>query len=629
MPEITFQAFFMNLFIITPSYICYIYDAIVSAHYKSDNTMKILIFLCFLFCFNTFAQDDLIAKEYFKNGEFEKAKLSYKQLHKAHPKNIIYLNQLVKTHQQLEEYDIAEILLTEQLAIIDFPSLWVELGYNYQLKNDLENANINYNKAIASIDSRVNYAFSVARAFEGHSLLEQAVIVYEKAMAIKPSYNFNIQLARIYGEQGDVEKMFSSYVNFIHSNSTYINTIKHAFSEFVSEDKNNPNNSILRKVLLKKIQEDPNLLYNDLLSWLFIQQKEYSKAFSQEKAIFNRNPESLDRIENLALIATNEGDHTTAKTILNYIIDTAQDADTQLKAHYNSLQIDTKQASEKDYNIINKTYLKLFDTYGLFQNTLQLQIAYGHFLAFNLYNTDEATSFLKKSLELPLNNYQKAQVKLELGDILVLQEKFNEALIYYTQIQRSLKNSVISQEARFKVAKTSYYKGDFQWAESQLKILKSSTSQLIANDALDLKLLISDNKFEDSTQTALKHYAKADLLAFQNKTNEAIKVLDRILETHKTETIIDQALFKQAQLFETKEQYLKAEANYIKIITSYKEDILADDAFFALAELYNNHLDQPQKAKTYYEEIIFNFEDSIYYVEARKKYRMLRGDAIN
>ena len=97
---------------------------------------------------------------------------------------------------------------------------------------------------------------------------------------------------------------------------------------------------------------------------------------------------------------------------------------------------------------------------------------------------------MENSLKQPLASIEKAQVKLELGDILVLQEQFNKALIYYTQIQRNLKNSTISQEARFKVAKASYYKGDFKWAESQLKILKASTSQLIANDALDLKLLI-------------------------------------------------------------------------------------------------------------------------------------------
>jgi tetratricopeptide (TPR) repeat protein len=211
----------------------------------------------------------------------------------------------------------------------------------------------------------------------------------------------------------------------------------------------------------------------------------------------------------------------------------------------------------------------------------------------------------------------------------VLQEKFNEALIFYSQIQVNLKNSTISQEARFKVAKTSYYKGDFDWAESQLKILKSSTSQLIANDALDLKLLISDNKYEDSTQTALKYYAKADLFAFQNKTDEAISLLDKILEEHKGESITDQALYQQAKLFEKKKQYNKAEAKYLEIIKDYGEDILADDAHYYLAELYNTYIAKPEEAKQLYEKIIFEHEDSIYFIEARKKFRMLRGDTIN
>ncbi|MBT8324443.1 MAG: tetratricopeptide repeat protein, partial [Winogradskyella sp.] len=183
--------------------------------------------------------------------------------------------------------------------------------------------------------------------------------------------------------------------------------------------------------------------------------------------------------------------------------------------------------------------------------------------------------------------------------------------------------------ARFKVAKTSYYKGDFDWAETQLKILKSSTSQLIANDALELKLLISDNKYEDSTQTALRYYAKADLLAFQNKNLEAIKLLDKILEEHKGESIEDQALFKQAKLYESQQLYAEAEANYKYIIDNYRDDILADDAYFYLAELYVNTLNRPEEAKPLYEKIIFDYQDSIYFIDARKKFRMLRGDNIN
>jgi tetratricopeptide (TPR) repeat protein len=568
-----------------------------------------------------------LAKEYFKNGAFEKAQILYKKIHEKHPTHYVFLIELVKTHQQLEQLEEAQELL--QNSILKNPALLVELGYNYQLKNDIETANTYYNKAIKSVDIDVSAAYYVARAFEEHSLLDQAIITYEKAMLLKPEYNFNVQLARIYGEQGNVEKMFYSYVNFIQSNENYVNTIKRAFNEFISEDKNNPNNIILKKILLKKIQETPDLLFNNLLSWLFIQQKEYYKAFTQEKAIFKRNPESLNRIENVATIAANENQDAIAIEIFEYIVKIAQDPEITLKAENNILQIETKNAVPKDYANLNKKYTTLLETYGKHPGTIDLQVAYAHFLAFNLKDTEQATSFLKESLKLRLTTYQASKVKLELADILVFQEKFNEALIYYTQIQRSLKNSTISQEARFKVAKTSYYKGDFKWAESQLKILKSSTSQLIANDALDLKLLISDNKYEDSTQTALKLYAKADLLAFQNRTQEAISILDKIMEAHKTETIIDQALYKQAQLFESKKQYQKAADNYLQIIKDYKEEILADDALFYLAQLYNEHLAQPEKAKELYEEIIFNYQDSIYFIEARKNYRMLRGDAIN
>ena len=288
-----------------------------------------------------------------------------------------------------------------------------------------------------------------------------------------------------------------------------------------------------------------------------------------------------------------------------------------------------ENANQKELDDINETYLQLFEEFGKNDMSLPLQLAYGGFLAFIYNKPEDASNFLKETYKLDISPYQEALVKLKLGDILVLQEKFNEALIFFTQIKANLKNSTIAQEAAYKIAKTSYYKGDFDWAESQLKVLKASTSQLIANDALDLKLLISDNKWDDTTQTALKYYAKADLFAFQNKTSDAIKLLDKVLTEHNGESIIDQALFTQAKLFEKQQQYDKAEANYQKIIADYREDIFIDDAYFYLAELYNTQLGKPEEAKPLYEKIIFEHEDSIYFVEARKKFRMLRGDSIN
>lgn len=587
--------------------------------------------LLILFVLNIgFGQNnEVLADSYYKKGEFKKALIIYENLNKEEPYSYKYIYKLVETHQQLEDYDAAEHILLQRLEKRRNPTLIVELGYNFQLKDSLARASKLYDEAIAYVDERPNYIYSIAKKFEDHSLLEQAIRVYEKGKLLSPDKNYSIQLARIYGDQGNIEKMFSSYIDYIAYRPNYLNNIKRAVSDFISENRDNENNTYLRRALLRKIQQEPNEYWYDMLSWLYVQEKAYNKSFTQEKALYKRNPESLDRIIELAVTALNDNDDDTAKAVFNYILETTQDATTALTAHQYILEIDTKNANEKELKRIDEAYNNLFNEFGKSELTLQLQLAYGKFLAFHQKDTEGATAFLRKSLKLNISQFQEAKVKLLLADILVLQEKFNEALIFYSQIQANLKNSTISQEARFKVAKTSYYKGDFDWAESQLKILKSSTSQLIANDALDLKLLISDNKFEDSTQTALKYYAKADLFAFQNKIDDAISFLDKILQEHKGESITDQALYQQAKLFEKKKQYDKAEANYLQIIKDYREDILADDAHYYLAELYNTYLVKPEEAKLLYEKIIFEFEDSIYFIEARKKFRMLRGDTIN
>ncbi len=560
--------------------------------------MRLLFIFCLLFSSQIFSQEDSIARDYFENGDFEKALYEYKELYAKAPSNLTYISQIVSAHQQLEQYAEAEAFLLKLLERVNYPAFLVELGYNYQLQNKLDKANTAYNKALASVNDKPSNVFSVAKSFQTHVLLNEAIAAYENAMTLNSEFNFKLQLAQLYGEQGNIEKMFTNYIDFAEANPVALGTIKKAINEFISENSETENNQLLRKILLKKLQQEPKVIWNDLLSWLFIQQKEYKKAFLQEKAIYNRELLSLDRIEELALIAANDNKFEDAKEIFAFIISAGHDLDSLLEANYNLLQIETKLSTKENYEAIDLKYQELLKQFGTFSQTLKMQIAYAHFLAFYKNETKKATELLEKVLELPLTEIEQAEVKLELGDILVLQEKFNEALIYFTQIQRNLKNSTISQQARFKVAQASYYKGDFKWAESQLKILKASTSQLIANDALDLKLLISDNKYEDSLQTALKLYAKADLLAFQNRVDESITVLDKILADHKTEPIMAQAFFKQAQLFTLKGQFVKAQVNYESIIDNYPDGVLIDDAYYMLAELNENQLNNPEKAKT-------------------------------
>ena len=577
------------------------------------------------------AQNDLLAKNYLEQGEYEKALLLYTKLYKKN-KNFNYFKAIITSNQQLENYKEAEKIILNKLdAKRIIPQLYVELGYNYSLQRNDSLATINYDKAILFVKEtvRFNYGRSVGQTFEKYSLIEEAIATYTVAMEVFPDSDFSYQLAKLYGEQGNLEKMFDSYLTLIKKNRSYLGVAQQNFSQYISDNSTEEGNVLLRKSLLRKLQKQPDVLYNELLSWLFVQQKDYKKAFLQEKAIYKRmGDEDMSGIADIADIATNDEDYENATLIVNYLLENASTLEGKIAGHQHLMKIKRKTSKKKDYPEIEKEYLRLFSEFGEGKKTYQLQLDFNYFEAFKNQKKDFAIANLKKFSKEPLTRYQKARVKMLLADILVFDERFNEALIHYSQIQNEVKGDLIAQEARFKVAKTSYFKGDFSWAQVQLDVLKKSATQLIANDAMHLSLLIKDNSLEDSSQTALKQYARADLLTFQNKRAEAILILENLLLNHKGEKIEDEALYKLGELYEANAEYTKAVKKYLTLIEFYNDDILADDAYYRLAKLFETKLNQPQKAKEYYELIIFNYENSIYFVEARKKFRLLRGDEI-
>lgn len=576
------------------------------------------------------AQEDLLARNYMQQGAYEKAALLYEGLVAKTPGNTNLVTSLVEAYQQLEQYDKAEKVLLETLELSkNLVYIKVDLAYNYQLQGLDAKAQQLYAEVIEQVSANPPLASMVGRTFKKYNLLDEAATTYTLAKdAGLNSVYINVELARIYGEQGNIEQMFDAYINLILESDRYQSLAQRAFNDFITDDPQNEANGIFRTLLLKRLQDDPNLLYNRLLSWLFIQQKEYNKAFIQEKAIARRTND-LNGIFTLASVAKENEAFELASTIYQYLVEQAPSDEMRLFAHQELLDLRVQKNDQADFASIEVAYKNLLNQFGKAAETLDLQTKYAHFLAFNQNKKEEASAFLKETLNLKLNRFQEARVKMELADILVLEERFNAALIYYSQIQKNLKDNILAQEARFKVAKTSYYKGDFEWAKTQLKVLKSSAEQLIANDAQDLYLLITDNTVGDSTQTALKTFAKADLLLFQNKQDAALEVYNTLLAEHKDKAIEDETLLEQAKIFENKGLYDRAAQNYLLILERHGDDILADDAHYRLGNLYANELEQPEKAKEQYEKIIFNFADSIFYVDAQQKYRKLRGDAIN
>lgn len=587
---------------------------------------KIVLGLLLFFSIVVCAQNDQLAQNYFDKGDFEKAKITYEELLKTNTGNGYYFQRLIECYQQLQLLDQAETLIQARLKQFNQSNLLVELGYNYQLKKDTDKSKKYYDQAIDRIRKNPSEVYAVAGIFEKKVQLQYALQAYELALSLEPKFNFNYQMGLIYGQLGNTDMMIDKFLTEAYANQQNSLMIQNQLSRFLTEDSDVAFNEALKKALLLRAQKNQDVFWNQYLSWFFVQQKEYGKAFIQEKAIYRRNPESFSSIVNLAQLSIEEGETDTAKEILTFVLENTRDLELLIQSHTYLLKMRIDSAQEKDLKLIETDIDNLLKEFEITPYSLQLQILQSHFEAFRMQNPELGKAILKKALTLPLNRYQQADVKMELADILLYEEKFNQALIYYSQIEEDLKNDVVGHEASLKSAKTSYFKGDFSWAQKQFKELKAASSQLIANDALEYFLLINDNTVADSTQTALKQFAKADYLLYQNKNNEALAQFQSILKSFKGQEIEAVTLYRLGKTYEKLGDFQSALNQYQAIIDQHKEGIYIDEAYYFAAEIYRKSLKDPEKAKAFYEQVIFHHEDSIYFTDARKKYRQLRGD---
>ncbi|MBE0390395.1 tetratricopeptide repeat protein [Flavobacterium sp. PL002] len=585
------------------------------------------LFITLSFSLFSFSQNEELAEYYYEKSDFEKAKISYEELLESVPQNLQYFLRTVDCYQQLQQYKEAEKLLQSRFNKYNQANILVELGFNFQLQKEEAKAKAYYEQAIERIKKNVRDVYGVSSAFEKKTLLEYTLKAYETATATEPNYNFNYQKALLFGQLGNTDMMISTLLDEAYATPQSSNLIKSQLARYMADEADVTFSDNVRKALILRVQKTQDVFWNRFLSWFYVQQKEFGKAFIQEKAIYKRSPESLSTIIGLAQQAIQEEDQETATEILNFIIENTTDLELLIQADTYLVKMKIEKAQEKDFVAINSTLDALLAKYEITPFTLSLQLIQAHFVAFDLKNPEKGRVIINKALALQLNDYEIAQTKMELADILLYEEKFNQALLYYSQIELDLKNDVVAHEASLKAAKTSYFKTDFQWALKQFKELKSANTQLIANDALEYFLLVNDNTVADSTQTALKEFAKGDYLLYQNRNDEAIAKFQAILQKFKGQEIEAVTLLRLGKVYEKRGAFDLALSQYQEIITNHSDGIYVDEALYFSAEIYNKKLAMPEKAKPLYEKIIFNHEDSIYFVEARKAFRKLRGDS--
>jgi tetratricopeptide (TPR) repeat protein len=597
------------------------------------------ILLALLMCtgFVALSQTDQeLAEYYYDQGEYEKAKLYYDKIYKTDRTNAVYTNYL-NVLIALEDFEEAEKMVKKKLrARNDQATAHVDLGSLYKQFNRLEEAQSEFSDALKELDPGKSNAIRLANSFIRLNEYQWALETYKRAQKISSDgYEYHFELANLQGMMGNLDAMVESYMDLLLVSPNYIQTVQNSMNRNLNVQENEENAEMLRTTLIKRVQRYPDeSIYAELLIWMFNQKKDFASSMVQAKALDKRLGENGFRLMDIGQMALVNEDFETAEQAFAYVAAKGPSSEYFISARTDLLQakqsrLDLNPASPRvEYENLAEKYRSTLKDIGRQASTAVLMKDLAHILAFRLQQNAEAIQLLEDAIELP-GSYARVQAicKLELGDILLLQGDIWDASLLYSQVELSYKEDPLGHEAKFRNAKISYYTGDFEWAQAQLDVLKASTSKLISNDAIDLSLLITDNFAMDTTMVPMLMFAQADLLAYQNRMDEAILKMDSITTMFPGHALADEILMLKSDMAYKRADFEKSTEYLNEILSLHFKDILADDALFKLAEINENVLDNKEKASELYQQLLTDYPGSLYVVEARKRFRALRGDS--
>lgn len=606
-----------------------------------NRLVVIIVFLIAVFT-NVNAQknvDDKLAMQYYEQKQFDKAAAYFEKLYDKQPD--AYFTYYFKCLIETKDYKTAEKITKRQIKHSDANThLYVKLGTVYRLMENPDKEKDQYNKAVKEVIPEQNFIFALAHAFEDEELYDYAIEVYKKGRKqTAASYPYFYEIAEVYKKKGDLKAMVNEYLDAVEFRESELYTAQANLQQSLGYDEKNGglNNPILKQELQRRIQQSPDrTIFSEFLIFLLNQQKDFEGSFVQNKALDKRQKTDGTRLMELAKLCISNENYAVAEKCYQYVMSKGKDnpyydiADIErLNANYLQLTNQTNPAMA-DVLLLNNNIENAIKQYGISNLTLPLIKKSALLKAYYLNKPQDAIQSLEELIaQYTFDKNSVAEIKLDLGDMNLLVGNIWDASLLYSQVEKDFKYEVVGQGAKFRNAKLSYYASDFKWAKTQCDVLKGATTKTIANDALDLSLVITDAIGVDTNDAPLSLFASAELLVLQHQYDRALARLDSINSIFSEHTLGDDIYYKKAEIYKRTNRYAEAAKMYENILEFYPTELYGDDALFKEAELYERYLNDKEKAKQLYQDVLTKYPGSIYVVDARKRYRDLRGDIVN
>ena len=600
---------------------------------NTDKMRNLIIIFIFIFGISNTVisqnnSDPQLASQYFANQEYDKAVVIYEKLY-IETGYDHYLNYYVRCLFELKEYKKAEKFLETEIKKKSNYILKIYLGLVYYHQNRIKEANAKFDEVINQTKNNRSLAINVANTFMSNRQFEYAEKTYKEAEKVQNT-SFDYEFGTLYYVQRDYKKMMTYYLKNLSNNPNQntLATLQSQLQYLMSYSIDDEIEDVIETSILEKVQKEPSVaILSELLIWQYTQSGKYKLALNQIIAMDKRTSgEYESEIIKFAKTMSNNNQFDIAMEGLQYLINKGEKSKTYKTAYIGYIGVKflkTTANLNPDKTELEKLETMFADAINMVLKKDSYEIIYSlaELKAFYLEKYDDAINLITKGFEDNIFvSQQEYEIKLLLGDIYFLNDNPWDATLMYAQVERLASERPIGHEARFRKARLAYYTGEFEWAQAQLDILKASTSKLIANDALELSLFITENYDLDTTATTMQIFARADYYSFSKQYEKAMLTLDTIISLYSSHTLIDDALYKKAQILENTNNLEAAAELYNKVFTTYHYDILADNALFRYA-IIQEKLKNFQEAQDAYFKLISEYPGSIFTVEAREKLR--------
>jgi tetratricopeptide (TPR) repeat protein len=571
--------------------------------------------------------------QYYQQAEYERAAELLEGVLDADPFNGTAYGYLYNSYIQLTQYEKAE-KLAQGMAKRDGSQVTyvVDVAFALRKQGKESKAVGQYDALIKKLLPNRGQIILLSNAFRSKGEYDYAILSYQKGrQLLGEPMAFAVELAELYYATGQKAKLVDAYLDYLAAAPQQLGYVQNMLQARLEE----ADYEVLRAALLSLIQKRPDdIMLSELMIWFFVQQRDFQQAFLQARAIDRRMQENGNRILTLSRAAVENKDYTAAIEMLQYLIEKGPTYMVYYDARYEVLEAERmrlqgKPALETDWQALAAKYVAYIDAFPQQRNILQMKQRLAAIYGYELKRFEEAVALLEGAIRQGGDRRLLAEVKLEMGDLYLLTDELWEAALTYGQVDKDFPNDPLGQEAKFRNARLSFYKGEFEWSQAQLDVLKASTSQRISNDALALSLLITDNLDLDTTILPMKAFAAAELLMFRKEYAQAHEAFEELLRAYPGHGLSDEVWLRQAEMYTKEGVYGKAAEKYEAILKDFGQDILGDDALFLLAVLYQEYLQDATKAMALFQDLLIKYPDSTFTFEARRRYRMLRGDKIN